>query len=111
MNNYTIHQQVVVEQQEKLDVGPNWSNNDAHKQNKKHKNKKPFLQIQETHRTLLPDSLNNKSAKHKNQELKASNSYENKKKLVCTSYLEVKAYNNFLQSELQRPKAFDIIEH
>jgi hypothetical protein len=31
------------------------------------------------------------------------------KKIVCTSYLEAKAYNNFLQSELQRPKAFDII--
>jgi hypothetical protein len=31
--------------------------------------------------------------------------------LVCTSYLEAKAHNNLLQNELQRFKAFNIIEH
>jgi hypothetical protein len=43
--------------------------------------------------------------------LQAKNNYENKKLLVCTCYLEGNTHNNLLQSKLQRPKAFDIVDN
>jgi hypothetical protein len=41
-NSFAIRRQVV-KQQQKLGIGLNSSNNNAHKQNKKQKNKKPFF--------------------------------------------------------------------
>jgi hypothetical protein len=41
-NSFAICWQVV-KQQQKLGIDPNLSNNNAHKQNKKHKKKQPFL--------------------------------------------------------------------
>jgi hypothetical protein len=41
INTFAVRRQVF-KQQQKLGIGPNSSNNNAHKQNKNHKNKKPL---------------------------------------------------------------------